>query len=390
MFATKPANPPAGAFSGLRPALPRRAGGGEPAPADTGPTEVRGVVRTRPAGAAKASPVSDELADALARLAEEYAAPAATTTPFVTLQQREAEARARRRAVRWRLAKVGAVAAVGLLAVHVLVTQVLFRYPKPEDLDAEAMKIAQAVVLLHSSGQQPLVIARAVAVPRDSFAPQDRRYYAEITLRLRHALYRPAQTNGTATYKQLQLSLARAREDAQKLRFVSDAKLPDPPAMPPLLQMVHRAGEPLAVRVPFEARRFAWKWRFPPAVLANRTVDKRFEGMVLDQFEPPFLVFGAFEGMPEIRARMRAARDFIVAVTQQVQRHSDGSAVADTPPAVAPEDLPAIADLPVGFDPDKPAIDPEAPALEADPSGVAPELPTDPAPPPPVRPPDNG
>lgn len=311
--------------------------------------------------------VSDELATALARLAAEYAPLPLTTAPFVSARQKEADAREQRHRRRRQLLQLGAGAILALGAFHLLGTTLLFRFPADEALAAEVAKTAQLVLSLHSNAEQPLEIGRALPVLRDRADLRHLHYSAEVTLQLRQPLYVPAQTNGTVSYRLLQQSLSQALEKKRKLGLFPLNDGPPPPELPGLLQLAHRAGDRMVVRVPFEAAKFGWQWRIAPAQLAHRTVDRRFEGLPLARLNAgPYLIFGLPETMADIRARMAAAREYLLAVAREVQRRDAASSPAMRPPidpdklAVEPE-----ASAPLGtwppFDPDKPAVAPANP-----------------------------
>ena len=320
--------------------------------------------------------VSDELAAALAKLAIEYAPLPLTSAPFVSVKQREAEKHERRRLRRRWMAKVGVTLIVAIGIFHLVAIEVIFRLPPTAVLEAEVAQAAQALILLYSSGDQPLETARAVPVMRDNIDSSRIRYYAEVTLRLRQALYGPAVTNGTVEYRLLQEGLERAREQRLKNNLFPLNDGPEPPGLPQLIQVVHRAGATMVVRVPFEAERFGWRWRIAPAQLANRTVDRRFEGAKLDRYaDTPYLIFGLPETMPDIRGRMKAARTFVTAIAAEVQRHANVEAVVETPigepaPATTTNALPTDGSR-LQFDPNKPAVEPDGPRLQVDPNKLA-------------------
>lgn len=341
--------------------------------------------------------VPDELAAALSKLAAEYAPLPITSAPFVSAKERELEVKAERRRQRvWLLKR-----AAGALAVFVLLAAVstvaLFRAPSDEDLAAAVAKTAQIVLPLYSTADQPLQIDRAVAVLSDTFDRNDFRYYAVVTLRLRESLYGPAVTNGTIGYRLLQESLRLAREQELKLNLFPLNDGPKPPDLPRLIQLLHRAGEPLVVRLPFEARKFGWKWHLEPAQLEKRTATGRFDGEPLGRFNSaPYLIFGVPETMADFRERMSSARDYITTVMKEVQARGVSGSSRDPleaePPPALPEPVPVSPDLPLGINPNKAAIDPNQPAVDPtaitvpglarpiDPNrpAVAPEKPTKP------------
>jgi hypothetical protein len=315
---------------------------------------------------AQRSAVSDELAAALAALAAENAVPTITNAPFVTAAQREAEALALKKARRVRILKFIASGLVIAVLIHLAATQFFFAAPTDEVVAAYVQQIAEDVLPLYSTANQPLQIDTATAVSRDRVDSSHQRFVAEVTLRLRKPLYVPGATNGTIAYRQLQESLQIAVGQELKFKLFPTGDGPVAPTMPPLLQMSHPAGDAVVVRVPFDAVRFGWSWRLKPAQLALRTSDRDFTGTSLDRYaNTAYLIFGG-TGMAEIRARMRAAREYILAVNKEVRKHADVEAVADIP-GVNP-DAPAVSLGKMAVNPDAPAVDPDAPAKPAAPA----------------------
>ncbi len=298
-----------------------------------------------------------------------------STAPFITVGQKEALQRELRRRSIVRIGWIGVASLVGLAALHLVITRLVFRAPSAEALQDYAQALGVAVVPLYSSAQQPLQLA-GTTVSRVERIDSSRRWYtAEVRLELRQPLYAPAMTNGTILYRQLQQSLQVARERDLKHNLISPEAGPQAPDMPILIQMTHRAGEPLIVRVPFEARRFGWTWRIEPPQLMRRVANRTFEGSAIERYgNVPHIVFGPRNSMTEIRRRMRDARTYIVAVTKLVQRSADAEAIVEIPgvdPSMA--DAPALD--PGMPDPDAPAIDPDAPAIDPDAPALDPELP---------------
>jgi hypothetical protein len=294
-----------------------------------------------------------------------------------------------RRQARIRWGRRAIVAAVAIVALHFAVTRLFYRAPSPDVLQTYANFLAEMLLPLHSTPQQPLAAAGASVSLRDRISTNRVRYAAEIGLRLTRPLYMPSTSNGTAAYRVMQQSLHAAREKELKFKLFEDQEAPGAPEMPLLIQMVHRAGEQVIVRVPFEAERFGWRWRIEPAHLALRTASRSFEGATIERFaRVPHLVFGAPGTLADMRLRTQLARAYIIAVTREIQKRADLAAIE--PPAVDPAvahlpaaDPDAPAELPGGgdpgmaipridpyaaaIDPDAPALDPNAPAVD-DPS----------------------
>jgi len=328
--------------------------------AKSSPPETAATQPTDKPGARQDSPVSDDLASALASLAKEYAPVAAGSTPFVSVKDKEAEVRALRRLAMRKLGKIACGIVGGLVISYFLIGFIFYRRPSADELQAAVNETAQAVLLLETNELRPLAIESAEPVLRDVIDSRHVRYYAEITLRLRQSLYAPIQSNGTVVYDMLRESLRWAENQELKFNFFSFGNGPKPPVLPRLIQLVHRVGEPMVVRVPIETERFGWRWRLKPGSLANRTANRTFEGEIIDAFDDvPYLVFGLPSTMPDIRARTKAAQEFITAVAREIQKHADVEAVAPPPEPVVP--VPVIGSEPVPanglpFDPNKPAV----------------------------------
>lgn len=352
----------------------------------TPPPAARGsaAAPARPAAEAS-SPVSDELAAALKKLAAEYAAPAVTNTPFVTAMQRQEETQARKRESRRRLLKMAGVVLVAAVALHFTVTRILYRTPEPDAVETHVQALPELVLPFYSTSRQPLQPGTVVYTETDRVDANRIRYAAEVTLRLRKPLYVPASTNGTAAYRQLQESLQLARQRDIKFSLFPPGESPPHPELPLLLQVSHRAGESITVRVPFEARRYGWGWRLLPAQIPLRSVNRTFTGDSIDYYaDTPYLIFGQSGSMAEVRLLMRQARAYIIAVAQEVQRHADVEAVVETPPPAPTPSPDAPAADPAAEAANKPAlsleeltrlIDPNAPAVVVPPGspGASPD-----------------
>jgi hypothetical protein len=317
------------------------------------------------------SVVSTELAAAVAAVTAQQPVVGATAAPFITAMQREAVAIELKRRARVRMARFAAVAALALVAVHFAVTQLFNRAPSEEALAEHLQTFPETVLALYSSQRQPLQADGVVLSQSDRIDAQHFRYVATITLRLREPLYVPAATNGTATYRRLQTALQTAREQEMRFNLFPPAQAPDFPTLPLLLQRSHFAGETIVVRVPFTAQRFGWQWRLEKPELRLRLASRALEGDSLGCYgETPHLIFGSASALATIRERTKLAHNYVFAVAREVQRHADGEATPDL------GDLPAaLADLPaqpassdpianaVATDPDRPAFDPNAPAI---------------------------
>ncbi|MDO8543090.1 MAG: hypothetical protein Q7S40_21870 [Opitutaceae bacterium] len=368
---------------------------------------VRPVPAPTPAGSNKpdrpapAKPdLSDELAAAVAAATGDLTG--TTAAPFITMMQREAVTRELRSQARRRWLGRGVVALVALVVVHFATTRFFYRAPTAAALQAYAAVLGRTVLPLHSGTLQPLRLGGVTMAMTDRVSSSRIRYAAEVTLRLEQPLYVPAITNGTALYRQMQQSAQAARDLDLKLKLFEGKDGPGFPELPLLIQISHRAGEKLVVRVPFEAHRFGWHWRIEPAQLALRSSDRTFDGATIERYAAaPHLVFGSASTFADIRRRTVLARAYVIAVAKEVQKSADAEAVgvplvdpalanlpaldANTPaidpladrpavpvgaggadpnaPAVDPNAPPASADLPQRMDPDAPAFDPNAPAV---------------------------
>jgi hypothetical protein len=334
---------------------------------------------TPPAVVSAGTVVSDDLAAALNKLAAEYAAPAQTSAPFITAMQRQVEARERKREARRQLLKFGVLAAFTIIALHFTITRIIYRTPSPEALAARVETLPEALLPLYSTARQPLQVGSVVYAETDRVSPNRIRYAAEVTLRLRKPLYVPAVTNGTQAYRQLQQSLLVARQRELKFDLFPPGEGPPLPELPLLIQVSHRAGDTLVIRVPFEARRFAWKWRLAPPLIALRAANRAFVGDSIELYQDaPHLIFGAPGSMAEVRLLMRQARVYIVAVAQEIQKHADLQAVDDTPSPVQPNPdapaVPAAGDVPADAA-NKPALSLEDLSRLFDPNAAAVDLP---------------
>ena len=322
------------------------------------------------------SPVSDDLASALASLAKEYAPVAAGSMPFLSVKDKEAEVRALRRKAMRKLGKIVLWVLGGLVISYFLIGFLFYRRPSDDELQAAVNETAKAVLLLETNELCPLAIESAEPILREIMDSRHVRYYAEITLRLRQSLYSPTQSNGTVVYDMLRESLRLAESQELKFNFFALGAGPKPPVLPRLIQLVHRVGERMVVRVPIETERFGWRWRLKPGSLANRAVNRTFSGEILDAFDDvPYLIFGLPSTMPDIRARTKAAQEFITAVAREIQKHADVEAVAAPDEAAVPALVTGAESATVNglpFDPDKPAV---LPGTSAKPGQAPPGLP---------------
>jgi hypothetical protein len=355
-----------------------------PAVADFVLPSVTGRASRRKAGraVAKRSEMSADLAAAVAAVTMQSLAPGMSGTPFITAEQRQAVARELRRQTRVRVVKRVLAAFIGLVALHLTFTQIIFQKPSPEALAAHVQALPEAVVSYYSSLRQPLQADGVSIVQADKIGIGQMRYVASVTLRLRQPLYVPAVTNGTLQYRRVQESLQRALDQELRYNLFQSSDAPEFPSLPMLLQRSHKPGETIVVRVPFIARRYGWKWRLAAPQVPLRIADRALQGDSLAVYaETPHLLFGEPKTLADIRRRIKIANDYVVLVAKEVQKRADVVAVVDKPqfdpmladqpaheldptladqPALSLEDTPAqvVATLetPSDFDPNAPAV----------------------------------
>ncbi|MSU48180.1 MAG: hypothetical protein EXS37_03665 [Opitutus sp.] len=318
----------------------------------------------------KAPEMSAELSAAVAAVTSHVAAPGSTAMPFITALQKEAVAVELKRRSRIRLAKRVLAAAAIVFGLHIGVTRFIYEAPSASALETHIGRLPEDVLPLFSSSRQPLQIDNVVLTQSDQIDANHFRYVASVTLRLRKALYVPAATNGTLQYRRLQEALVTAREQELRHNLFSQTEAIQTPSLPLLLQRTHQADEPIVIRVPFIARRYGWRWRLAPPLLALNLPDRKLEGDCLDRYEDvPYLIYGIPATLADIRQRTKLANEYVAEVTKAVLRRSNVEAVAETPVAKSdPTDLAqqsddadtdennAAAAVPPAFDPNAPAI----------------------------------
>jgi len=192
--------------------------------------------------------------------------------------------------------------------------------PSVARLAATAQEAARHVLAEQRSPATPwrLEGARAEPVWRESAGT--RHYDAVVTLRLEAALYAPAGSNGTESYRLLQRSLADARVAARRHGLdVAVPALQEAPELPELLDVTRREGERLVVRVPFIARRELWRWELgEPEPLFARS-NRRIEGQSLAAWDnKPYLRFDTAAERAAMRQQMQRARDFVLTTNREL------------------------------------------------------------------------
>lgn len=301
-------------------------------------------------------------------LAEER--PPVKAVPFIAVMRREAAARDQRKALRIRWTRRVGFGVVALATLHVALTSFINPAPSDATLRAYVEALGPAILTLQSTPSQPLSLLSTSVRHSDRPASNRIRYCAEITLVLAQPLYAPAASNGTVAYRQLQQSLQSARETNLRMKLISDDG-PQPPEMPLLIQTVHRAGERVTVRVPFEAERFGWRWRLGAPQVTGRTADRSFDGWTMERFASvPHILFGAPGSLAETRSRAECARAYIVAIANEVQKRADAAA-EDLPRANAAATAIPVLDRSGRIDPYAPAVEPGVPAFDPDAPAVS-------------------
>jgi len=319
---------------------------------------------TRPAEP-KTPALSSELAAAVAAATAHTAAAGYTAAPFITSMQKEALAREAKRHTRIRIAQFAAAAAVVLTALHFTATRTILRQPFESAVTAHVRELPAALLPLYSSARVPLQVDGVTIAQADRIDAANFRYVAAVTLRLRKPLYIPAVSNGTAAYRSLREALHAARDQELRYSLFPPSSRPIYPELPLLLQRVHQAGEAIVVRVPFTARRFGWNWRLTAPHLELRTANRILEGDSLERYAgSTVLIYGDSSTLADIRARVKKANEYVLAVAKAVQRQAYVVAVAAAPVVVPiqPDDatLPPAEDdagTPAGFDPNAPAVE---------------------------------
>jgi hypothetical protein len=232
------------------------------------------------------------------------------------------KARTREALRTWRFVALAVAAVAALIFFSELAAATTNALPPAARLQARSAEIAEQVRRLYDSPRQPLALEGVKPVLFAQEGSRRATYDVVVTLRLRVPLYAPANSNGAQTYLQLQRSLADAR--ARVLRHGLDQ---DNPAlrtaveMPLLLAVTHKAGEPLVIKVPLEAERSGWTWKFGPPRLDQRNVSRQLTGNMIRHYQPaPFLVFGTPAGREQMRQKITEARRYIQAANTELAR----------------------------------------------------------------------
>jgi hypothetical protein len=232
------------------------------------------------------------------------------------------QARVQTEARRWDdlrriLRTLGLVLGVGLALVagHELLQRIFNARPSEVRFTALGAEVAASLLGELDSPARPL--RRDTEEVRLVAQLDSRRadYRLVVTLRLREALYGPADSNGAQAYLDLQGSVAEAHKRVVRERlFLDHPELAAPPQLPVLLDRTHRAGERLVVELPVEARRAWWGWRLEPLTARRRISSPPFSGEILALQPVPHLLFGEASARERMGGLLQAARAYVLAV----------------------------------------------------------------------------
>lgn len=246
-------------------------------------------------------------------LAEMAKAAAAPTPP--TARVEPSAGRELRRLLSWTLGGL-AGAIVCFEAARFLFSDA----PSAAHLAARTQEAAQLVLAQRRSPAAPWRLDNARAEPVWREGAGTRHYDAVVTLRLETALYTPATSNGTESYRQLQRSLADARVAARRHGLdVAVPALQEVPELPELLDATAKEGEKLVVRVPFTARRGLWRWETGEPEMNHARASRRMEGQALAAWgKEPYLRFDTAAERAAMRRQMQRAREFVLTTNREL------------------------------------------------------------------------
>ena len=193
--------------------------------------------------------------------------------------------------------------------------------PSAGQLAGTAQEAARLVLAQRRSPATPWRLDNARAEPVWREGGGVRHYDAVVTLRLEAALYAPAISNGTESYRLLQRSLADARVAARRHGLdVSVPALQEVPELPELLDVTAKEGDKLVVRVPFTARRGLWRWETGAPERIHARASHRIEGQALAAWgKAPYLRFDTAAERAAMRQRMQQAREFVLTTNRELQ-----------------------------------------------------------------------
>lgn len=221
---------------------------------------------------------------------------------------------------------------IALVSGFELLHRVFNARPSGAGLAALGTEVAEMLRREFDSPARPL---RSDATEARLVAVLDSRhtdYRLTVTLRLREALYGPADSNGAQGYLDLQRSVgeAHARVVSERL-YLDSPELAAPPQLPSLIAQLHRAGERLVIELPVEARRGWWGWRLEPQLARRRVNSPVFAGEVIALQPAPHLMFGGAAARERMRELMLEARSYILAVQRAAATRGPRRANAGSP-----------------------------------------------------------
>lgn len=207
------------------------------------------------------------------------------------------------------------VAALALVALgYEFAQRTLNGAPTDEAIAAAGAAIGAQLLREPAAMALPLAYGGTAATVTAEWAAARRDYEFAVTLRLREALYAPADSNGAQAYLDLQRSVADAHAQFVAARLhAAHPELATPVALPPLLAITHRAGERYVVRVPVMATRGWFGWELQPD-LAKVRVAPVFAGDVLTHWPAPNVIFGRPDTRETLRTLQLEARAYVLAV----------------------------------------------------------------------------
>lgn len=262
-----------------------------------------------PGSGAPKSSIYDELTAAVSAVEQEVAAQATT---FISAKQREEMELATRRENRRTLLRGAALFVAGLVVLHFLIINTVFREPTSAGLAAVAARAGSEILQLHSSPEQPLELVGSRAVVQERLTSAELRCEVAVTLRLREALVEPADSNGTLLYRSHAAAIPLVEAEAARRGLYPDGKAHVPPVLPKLLHTTHRSGETIVVRVPVTAQRFGWSWSFNAPEFDRRRASRVLNGAVLSrQGGGPILLLDSPGALAELRELTRLAKDYL-------------------------------------------------------------------------------
>jgi hypothetical protein len=233
------------------------------------------------------------------------------------LQRAENDTKTKRRRealVVFRLIGWAIAAAAAVVACFEVANDFLNSEPSAADLERRGREVAELVRRRFDSPAQPIAIASV----REELFERSRGgadYDIVVVLALREPLYGPASSNGAQAYLQMQQSVADAHKLALQLKLYGpETGLDEPPAMPELLDLTHRAGERIVAKVPLVATRRGVTWKLEPHPERLRLPPTAFSGSVLTPRADEVILFNSDEGRARAEEKVREGEAFVRAV----------------------------------------------------------------------------